>query len=87
MHLDTVAQRAEELAGTVGPVETLLAVARLEDALRELEGALDGVGEDPRNGDVVIDLREVRSVLAEVEPTVERADSRISDLRAALEGR
>lgn len=77
MHLERVAERTEDLAATVGPFETLLAMARLEDALASLEHV---AGQD------VIDLREAREVLARTEPVVARAEVRIEDLTRAMAG-
>lgn len=80
MPLDHVVRCATDLAATVGPLETLVAMSRLEDALDDLDGELD-------DGDTVIDLRETREVLIEIEPVLAGADARIADLRSALEGR
>ncbi len=85
MALDVVSQRAEELARTVGPIETLVALARVEDALELLDDALgDDVG-GTGDGSQVIDLREVRSVMARIQPLFDMAEARIGDLRATLD--
>lgn len=77
MHLEHVAKRTEDLAATVGPLETLLAMARLEDAL----AACDLVADEE-----VIDLRQARDVLSQSERVLARAELRIEDLARALDG-
>jgi hypothetical protein len=78
MHLERVAERTEDLAMTVGPLETLLAMARLEDAL----AACDLVADEE-----VIDLRQAREVMSQSERVLARAELRIEDLTRALDGR
>jgi hypothetical protein len=78
MHLERVAERTEDLATTVGPLETLLAMARLGDAL----AACDLVADDE-----VIDLRQAREVMSHTERVLARAEVRIEDLTRALDGR
>lgn len=77
MHLERVAERTEDLATTVGPLETLLAIARLEDALE----ACDLVADEE-----VIDLRRAREVMSRTERVLAKAESRIEDLTRALGG-
>lgn len=77
MYLDRVAERTEDLAATVGPYETLLALARLEDAL----AACDVAAEHD-----VIDLREAREVLSQTERALTRVGFRIESLAVALDG-
>lgn len=78
MHLERVAERTEDLATTVGPLETLLAMARLEDALAACELVAD---------EEVIDLRQAREVMSQSERVLARAELRIEDLTRALDGR
>ena len=77
MHLERVAERTEDLATTVGPLETLLAIARLEDALEACDLAAD---------EEVIDLRRAREVMSRTERVLAKAESRIEDLTRALGG-
>ena len=99
MDLQRIERRTEELAASVGPLDTLLAMARLEDALEALDRAVqldserirsspdvDRAG-DPEPDDLVIDLREIREVLGRTEPVVERAGVRIADMAHAMDGR
>lgn len=77
MHLERVAERTEDLATTVGPLETLLAIARLEDALEACDLLAD---------EEVIDLRQAREVMSRTERVLARAEIRIEDLTRALGG-
>lgn len=77
MHLERLAERTEDLATTIGPIETLLAMARLEDAL----AACDLVADEE-----VIDLRQAREVMSQTERVLARAELRIEDLGRALDG-
>ena len=77
MHLERVSQRTNELSAAVGPVDTMVALARLEDALAALEVVADCE---------VIDLREARTVTERTAPAVARAEERIGHLAALLEG-
>jgi hypothetical protein len=85
MPLDAVRHRADHLATTVGPHETLVALARLEDALAQLGTVLEAGDGDPDGDESVIDLREVRSVMERVQPLIDSADERIGELRSTLE--
>lgn len=78
MQLERVAERTDELAAAIGPLATLMALARLEDALASLDALAD---------DEVIDLREAQEVLARTGPVIARAEVRIEDLNRALGGR
>lgn len=84
MDLQQVEQRTTELAESVGPVSTLLAMARLEDALEALDRE---VASDLGADEAVIDLREVRQVLDRTAPVLDRAVLRIEDMAGALDGR
>ncbi len=79
MHLEQVAERTEALAATIGPLDTLLAMARLEDALAQLN---EVAGDED-----VIDLTDARDVLANAEPVLLRAEVRLEDLTRSLRGR
>lgn len=78
VYLERVAERTEELAGSVGPLGTLIALARLEDALV----ALDEVAGDPRT----VDLDDALRVLSEAEPVILRAEHRVEGILSALGG-
>lgn len=78
MHLARVSERTEELATTVGPLETLLALARLQDALAACDLIADGA---------VIDIRQARDVLEATEAVLARAEVRIEELNGVLQGR
>lgn len=78
MYLERVAERTDELAESVGPLGTLIALARLEDALADL----DAVAHED-----VLDVRDTRDVLDHAAPVVAHAQTRIEDLRSSLDGR
>ncbi|MCZ7628473.1 MAG: hypothetical protein M5U19_05210 [Microthrixaceae bacterium] len=77
MYLERVAERTDALAATVGPYETLLAMARLEDAL----ATFDLVASRE-----VIDLRRAREVLSDTEQVLTRAGFRIESMAFVLDG-
>ncbi|MEZ5238151.1 MAG: hypothetical protein R2716_04170 [Microthrixaceae bacterium] len=77
MHLVRVSERTDELASAVGPLETMVALARLEDALAELDSVA---------GEEVIDLREAEAVLSRTGPVVARAEQRVEQLAGLLRG-
>ncbi|MFV0315733.1 MAG: hypothetical protein ACK5O2_02075 [Microthrixaceae bacterium] len=93
MNLEPVRERTAELAAAIGPIDTLVAMARLEDALGELDRVVseelewDELTIDLRDTNaVLVDLSDVRGVLEEAKPVLDRAEVRIRDMASALSG-
>lgn len=90
MSSDEVTKRTAELGSAVGPLQTLAALARIEDVLAKIDEDLDETGDGGDNAEAgdpaVIDLRTTRAALDELTAVLAGSEPRIIDLAAALEG-
>lgn len=82
MLVHALVSAATDLATSVGPRATLCALEDLRSALDAIDAELWESGDG-----CVIDLRETRAVLSELQPLLARTEVRVADLRSAMRGR